>query len=114
MGSAYAQSASAWLELKPIPGRNMMQITGHAVALDAVSGMNFSLSLRRQNKGNNSTSTQSGRFDLAASESKILSTSSINIEPGDELTIELKLLDNGKEVSSATISSRRGFVEQTL
>jgi len=76
--------------------------------------MDFSLSLRRQNKANSSSTSQSGRFDLAASESKVLSTTSINIEPGDELTIELKLLDNGKEVSRVTISSKRGVGGQTL
>ena len=69
IGTAYAQSASAWLELKPLPGSgNMIQITGHALALDAVNGLDFSLSLRRQNKGNTSSSLQSGRFDLQASE----------------------------------------------
>jgi hypothetical protein len=48
MGAAHAQSAFGWLELKPVPGVNLIQITGHALALEAVSGMNFTLSLRRQ------------------------------------------------------------------
>ena len=114
MGAAQAQSAFGWLELKPVPGRNLVQITGHALAMEAVSGMDFSLSLRRQNRGNTSATRQSGRFDLAPSELKVLSTTSVNVEPGDELTIELKLLDHGKEVSSATVSSKSVAGGQTL
>ncbi len=105
MSAAHAQSASAWIELKPLSG-NVVQVTGHALALDAVKGMHFSLSLRRQNKGNTSSTRQAGRFDLPAGDSKVLSTTSINVEPGDELVIELKVLDHGQEVSSATLSSR--------
>lgn len=114
MGVAHAQSASAWLELRPVPGRNIVQITGHALALDTISGLDFSLSLHRRNAGNATTSRQSGHVDLAAGVTKTLSTTSINMEPGDELLIELKLLDHGKEVSSATVSSRTGASGQSL
>ena len=105
MSAAHAQSASAWIELKPLSG-NVVQVTGHALAFDAVTGMDFSLSLRRQSKGNTSSSRQAGRFDLEASRSKVLSTASINVEPGDDLVIELKLLDHGQEVANAAVSSR--------
>lgn len=114
MGAAHAQSASAWLELKPVPGRNVIQITGHALALDAIGGLDFSLSLHRKNAGNSTATRQSGRVDLAAGEAKTLSTTSINVEPGDEILIELKLLDHGKEVSSATVSSKSGAAGQSL
>jgi hypothetical protein len=114
MSAACAQSASGWIELKPEPGRHRLQITGHALALDAVSGMDFALSIRRQNKGNTSSARQSGRFDLGPSETKVLSSTSINIEPGDELTIELKLLDHGAEISRATVISKSAPEGQTL
>ena len=113
-GTAHAQSPTAWVELKPVAGRNMIQVTGHALALDAVGGMDFTLSLRRKNKGNSSSTKQSGRFDLAPNETKVLSSTSINLEPGDELTIELKLLDHGAEVSSATVTSKSAAAGQTL
>ena len=112
--AATAQSASAWIELKPVSGRNMIEVVGHALARDAVGGMDFTFALRRQNKGNTSSTRQSGRFDLAPGESKNLSSTSINIEPGDELTIELKLLDHGTEVSSATVTSKSTDGGQTL
>jgi hypothetical protein len=113
-GAAHAQSPTAWVELKPVAGRNMIQVTGHALALDAVGGMDFTLTLRRKNKGSNSSTRQSGRFDLAPNETKVLSSTSINLEPGDELTIELKLLDHGAEVSSATVTSKSAAPGQTL
>ncbi len=113
-GTAHAQSVSAWIELKPVAGRNMVQILGHALALDAAKGIDFTLTLRRKNKGNTSDTRQSGRFDLGASETKVLSSTSINIEPGDDLTIELKLLDHGAEVSSATVTSKSMPGGQTL
>jgi hypothetical protein len=113
-GAAQAQSPTAWVELKPVAGRNMIQITGHALALDAAGGMDFTLILRRKNKGNSSSTRQSGRFDLAPNETKVLSSTSINLEPGDELTIELKLLDHGAEVSSATVTSKSASAGQTL
>ena len=34
--AAHAQSPTAWVELKPVAGGNMIQVTGHALALDAV------------------------------------------------------------------------------
>ena len=112
--TATAQSASAWIELRPVSGRNMIEVVGHALASDAVGGMDFTFTLRRENKGSTSSSRQSGRFDLAPGKSKNLSSTSINIEPGDELTIELKLLDHGTEVSSATVTSKSTAGGQTL
>jgi hypothetical protein len=113
-GAAHAQSPTAWVELKPVAGRNMIQITGYALALEAVGGMDFTLTLRRKNKGNSSSTKQSGRFDLAPNETKVLSSTSINLEPGDELTVELRLLDHGAEVSSATVTSKSAVAGQTL
>jgi hypothetical protein len=76
--------------------------------------MDFTLTLRRQNKGSSSSTKQSGRFELAPNETKVLSSTSINLEPGDDLTIELKLLDHGAEVSSATVTSKSAPARQTL
>jgi hypothetical protein len=106
-GAVYTQSAFGWLELKPLPGRNMIQISSHAMALKAVTDADFTLSIRRQNQGNSSSSSQSGRFNLEPKEPRVLATTLINVDAGDELIIELKILDHGKEMSRATISSKR-------
>ncbi len=42
MGSAHAQSVTAWLEVKPLQGRNMVQITANALALETLGGLDFS------------------------------------------------------------------------
>ena len=39
MSGASAQQVMGWLELKPLPGRNMVQITGHALALEKIAGL---------------------------------------------------------------------------
>jgi hypothetical protein len=106
MPAAHAQSAFGWMEMKAAPGgSNIVQITGHALAFERISGAQFTLSVRRLNGGNSSNTRQSGQIDLAPHEAKTLSTTSINVEAGDALTIELKITSGGKEVSSATLSA---------
>ncbi len=104
-GAVYIQSAFCWFELKPLPGRNMIQLSSHALALKAVTDADFTLSIRRQNRGGSSSSSQSGRFNLEPKEPKVLANTSINVEAGDDLIIELKLSYHGKSMSVATISS---------
>ncbi len=113
ISAAHAQTASGWVELKSATDR-IVQITGHALALQPVKGMNFSLTVDRRSKGATSTTRQTGKFDLAATETKVLSFTSINIEPGDEFTIELKLLNHGVEVSRTTLISTSAPVAQSL
>jgi hypothetical protein len=103
-----------WFELKPVSGQNAVQIIGHAVAFEQVAGLDFTIGVQRENRGNKSNSRQAGRIDLAAGETKVLSSASINIEPGDDLTIELKLLDHGQEVFSMVMSTKRTTGGKTL
>ncbi len=104
---ASAQTPMGWLELEPVPGRNAaVKITGHALAFEKVAGLEFIFSVRRENGGSKSSSRQAGRIDLSAGETKVLSTSSINVEPGDSLTVELKMLDHGQVVFSTVMSAR--------
>lgn len=92
-------------QLKPAArGAGIVTITGHAYALDAAEGR-FTLSVARTGKGGKASSSQSGAFKLDAGEDKPLSTTSINVAPGETLTIELKLLSGGSEVFSATLKT---------
>ncbi len=70
--------------------------------------------MKRENRGSKSNSRQAGRLDLAAGETKVLSSASINVEPGDTLTIELKILDRGQEVFSTVMSGKPPAQGQTL
>jgi hypothetical protein len=106
MTGANAQQALGWLELKPLPGRNMVQITGHALALEKAAGLEFTMSVAREGGGSKSVSRQGGRIDLDAGAEKTLSSTSINIEPGGDLTITLKILNRGQEVFSTVMSAK--------
>jgi hypothetical protein len=107
MTGANAQQVLGWLELKPLPGRNMVQITGHALALERVAGLEFMISVAREGSGGKSVSRQSGRIDLHAGENKSLSSTSINVQPGSDLTITLNILDRGQEVFSAVMTAKQ-------
>ena len=114
MTEANAQQAMGWLELKPVPGRNMVQITGHALGLEKAAELDFTMSVLHENRGGKSNSRQTGRISLAAGETKVLSSTSINIEPGDGLTAVLKILDHGQEVFSTVMTAKPSPDRQTL
>ncbi len=48
MTEANAQGAMGWLELKPASGRNSVQITGHALALEKIAGLEFTMSVQHE------------------------------------------------------------------
>ena len=104
-GAAGAQPPMGWIELRPVPGRSAVEIVGHALAFENAAGLEFRMSVRRENRGNRTDSRQARRIDLAAGETKVLSAASINVEPGDSLTLELRLLDRGQEVFSTIMSA---------
>ena len=112
--AANAQPPMGWIELKPLSSQNAVQIIGHALAFGEVAGVDFTLSVSRENRGNKSNSRQLGRIDLAAGETKILATASINVETGDDLTIELKMLDHGQEVFKTVMFVKPSADRKTL
>lgn len=114
MTEANAQGAMGWLELKPASGRNSVQITAHALALEKIAGLEFTMSVQHEGRGGKSSSRQSGRLDLAAGETKVLSSTAIAIEPGDNLTVILRLMEHGQEVFSTVMSAKPGPERQTL
>ena len=113
MNDANAQQVMGWLELKPLPGRNMVQITGHALALEKIAGLEFTMSVVREG-GGKSVSQQKGQIALDAGETKALSSASVNVGPGGTLTVTLKILDHGQEVFSTVMSSATHLDRQTL
>jgi hypothetical protein len=111
---ANAQQVMGWLEVKPGQGRNMVQITGHALALEKAEGVDFALTVRRKAAGGQSESRQAGRISLGAGETKVLSSTALNVETGGNLTVELKLLQHGQEVFSTVMSAKPAPEGQTL
>ena len=92
----------------------MVQIISHALALEKAAGFEFAMSVSRESRGSKSATRQAGRFDLSAGETKVLSSTAINIEPGDKLTVELKILEHGQEVFSTVMSATPAPDRQTL
>ena len=113
MNDANAQQVMGWLELKPLPGGSMVQITGHALALEKIAGLEFTMSVVREG-GGKSVSQQKGQIALDAGETKALSSASVNVGPAGTLTVALKILDHGREVFSTVMSSATHLDRQTL
>jgi hypothetical protein len=113
MPEASAQQAMGWLEIKHSQGHTV-QIVGHALALEKAEGLDFVLSVIRKSGGSKSETRQAGKLSLSAGETKVLSSSAINIDPGDNVMVELKILDHGQEVFSTVMSAKPAPERQTL
>jgi len=106
MPEASAQQAMGWLEIRPAPGRNMVRIVGHALALEKAGVIGFTMSVRRVNRGGSqSESRQAGQVSLAQGETRELSMAATNFDPGDTLTVELRIMEQGQAVFSTTMSA---------
>lgn len=100
-----AAPALCWLEIQPSPGRpDHIAITGHILGLAAFSGK-FSLHVIKSGRGGKADTRQSGTLRLAAGESKTLSTTAVNLQPSEALSIELRLQSEGKDICSAMVSA---------
>lgn len=109
-GSPMVVAASSpvigWIEIAPA-GPSQITVIGHAFATATTSGQ-FVLSLHRVSKGNSANTGQSGGFKVAAGEDATLSKTAINVVPGEELIVELKLMIEGREVHTAVLRPAGG------
>jgi hypothetical protein len=111
-GGAHAISAQpgsiiGWVEIQPASqGKDHVTIVGRALALDAAAGQ-FKLVVSRSGRGGVTDARQSGAFDLRAGESKVLSSTSINVSQSESLVIELKLFSDSKEISSVVLRTAK-------
>ena len=91
-----------WIEIQAEPDRrDHVSIRGRIQAFETVEG-NFELRVTRISRGNKSANAQNGRFHAKADETKALSSTTINLNPNDQLQITLTLFVDGEEVFSAT------------
>ncbi|MEQ1672309.1 MAG: curli-like amyloid fiber formation chaperone CsgH [Hyphomicrobium sp.] len=97
MARAEGSDVIGWIEVAPA-GAGKVVVTGHAYAVVATEGK-FSLSLERRTKGNSAKTGQSGNFKAAAGENAKLSSTGINVEPGEDLVIELRLTVEGRDIA---------------
>ncbi len=91
-----------WIEIQAEPeNSDHVSIRGRIQALETVEG-NFELRVTRISHGNKSANAQSGRFRAKAGEAKALSSTTINLDPGDQLQITLTLFVDGEKVFFAS------------
>jgi hypothetical protein len=100
-------SVIGWVEIQTaMSGKDQVTVVGRALALEPISGQ-YALFVSRSGKGGTSNSRQAGAFSAAAGENAVLSRTSINISPAEDVTIELKLFVDSKEVFSTVMKSTR-------
>ena len=101
--AAGAASVIGWVEVQPsAKGRDHITLRGHVLALTDAAGR-FTLALTRSSKGGKSETKQGGAFKLLAGESQPLSTTTINLDQNDQLTVVLSISVDGAEVFSTTL-----------
>ena len=101
MASAGTQPVIGWIEIVPA-GKGLIDVVGHVSATADTKGR-YALSLDRKSHGNSAKTGQSGAFSAGAGESVVLSKTGINVVAGEELTVELTLSVDGKDVYVATL-----------
>lgn len=101
--AADAAAVIGWVEVQPGPsGPGHVTLRGHVHALKDTAGK-FSLQITRTSRGGKSDGKQGGDFNLKAGESRPLSTTTININPDDKLTVQLTITVDGAEVFTTTL-----------
>lgn len=120
-GAEPAQGRSSgllgWIDIVPsssVSGQGyMLSITGRAVALEAVN-TRYALEVKRESRGGTSNTRQGGAVMLEPGKTAVLSQSTINIGPGDGISVELKLYVGEDEVFSASVRSVAGQATRQL
>ena len=97
--------AIGWIEVQVINDgeHKKLRIQGHVSAHEAVEG-SYRLTIKKADRGNSSTSGQSGGFRLEAGEEKGLSVTTINITGSEKLSVMLELMNADGVISTATIT----------
>lgn len=99
-GSAQTAEVVGWMEVNPAAGQ--LQITGRAWSADEAS-IEYTLQIQRVGRGGNTATRQGGKVDVASGKVSILSTTSVNIQPQDQLTVLLTIISNGQVIASSSI-----------
>lgn len=98
--AAPAGQVISWMEINPVDGE--LQITGRAYTMEAAN-IDYSLQVQRSGRSGNTTTKQGGKADMQAGRVTVLSTTSINIQPQDQLAVLLTLTSSGQIISTSAI-----------
>ena len=87
------------VKIQMIKNNDMTNVTGIFVnGKIPKQHLSYEMLFEKHGKSGSSTSQQSGYFNVKANETVSLSSSGINIQPGDNYTIRAKILENNKVV----------------
>ena len=95
-GAAQEEGYRAWIEIRG--GGPGMEIVPFCEA-PLEGQVRYQLVTRKKGRSGTSSSTQSGRVSLKAGEKKGLCRVGLNIQPGDEYRLHLKIFKDGRVVA---------------
>jgi hypothetical protein len=94
-----------WVEVQSGAGESgRIAIIAHAYGLAQASGT-FTLAVRRSGASGVARTGQTGAFDVAGGDDKVLARTAVDAAPSSAITIELRLLVGGKEVFTTVMKS---------
>ncbi len=103
--TAQAGEVVGWMEVNPTDGQ--VQITGRAWSAEAAK-VDYTLQIQRIGRGGNTSTRQGGRADVDPGKVATLSTTSVNIQPQDELAVLLTISSGGQVIATSAIHVGKG------
>jgi hypothetical protein len=100
MNAAPAGDVVGWMEVTPAGGQ--LRITGRAFAPDGGS-VEYTLQIQRSGRSGNTSTKQGGKAEIQAGEIATLSTTSVNLQPQDQLAVLLTVSRGGQVLATSGI-----------
>ena len=103
--AALAGDVIAWMGINPVGGQ--IQITGRAYSAQQTT-VDYALQIQRTGSSGNTTTKQGGKADIQSGRIAVLSTTSVNMQPQDQLAILLTVSRGGEVLSTSAIQVGAG------
>ena len=103
--AAPAGEVIAWMDINPAGG--LIQITGRAYSPDETH-IDYMLQIQRSGRSGNTTTKQGGGADIQGGRIAALSTTSVNMQPDDQLAILLTVMRGGQVLATSGIQVGAG------
>ncbi len=97
ISAASAGEVIGWMDVDPV--EQQIGVTAHAYAPGG-SKVEFELQVERMGSSGKTSTKQRGKADLEPGKTAKLSTTSVNIAPGDQMAILLTIFSGGQVVST--------------
>lgn len=98
--AAQAGDVIGWMEVRP--AGNMIEVAGRAYSAGSAT-VDYTLKIDRAGQSGRSATSQRGRTEIEPGQVARLSTTSVNFNARDELTLILTLSSGGRTLSTSEI-----------